>query len=1095
MGKEKEFVEKLSKTADLLKLQVFSKNLLDLDAKREAYDKNAITFTDYCSYLAKLGSVILSPSLRSRISFAKDLPDDKADPSVAQNEKFFKDPASYPNFTLMIESLEIEKKIDAKKIDIERKDLISELQKKMVKEELSELVKQSLLLRTGKITSEMFYAYLKDAAAAKKIDLSKYHDLAGYMEIVFKNSKVSAAGLFDEVSKLEKAVKGKLFASGEERELDETIGRVKVLKNLLDLRMSRKDLSYYEEHKDEITPEKLVSKLKEIAKRSRRSDAIPGAPGWQFEVAGLDFSPCTNFYDAALKRDKVLVENTIREMEKRKAQAAAFVTGGFHTQGAKELFKAKGYSYVVVTPRMTQKYDDKIYLSRMLNEQTELDKLFANSGNRLAAWTKFQQPGGELNKAFMTMAKSLEAMEKGSAETEMTGDPLVAKIKAVKTRSENLTVTMVLQNGAETTGEVHMLKNDKGISEFNIVGKISITAARQKSNLEEAKEALRRREAAAKTAEVALREESAKGPAAEKLSALSRAEALENLKQAAGVEEQKDAAAYLGEGGQEEINPQVAQAMRTSAAFRIYDAATGQYGVNDEGMQVALSVPAAQEELLREAMAVVVRNNPALEGFKIAVVAGADFSGHYGRSRQRVYLPAEILEIAAANPALGQALIEDFIEHEYLESTGIPHDDVVKALERKRPGLHQKAKVAYKLYRAKEYRDRPVPEYTKAIKIYESLVMMTKLFDTAGILSTSGAEELLKAAKRGSGVGDAVEVALSVPAAQERVRAVQRALERAEVTGAQAITKKIILAVLRSGDIAAVSRALVHLGAVVPAEAGEVKAEVIMQLLGERPANILSLMTIDRAVVGTIDLDPNTRAEIEKGLKECDEYAISETQAFDALGLVEDRKPQAVENARRWAVATAHAKNQNSGNVLDLKTVLGKIAGKETEAEIMQTLAADRNKIRHAQDNGVGTIVFANQDDIKDIPPEKLEIIKKALGITEILRAKPAALNKALREAIRQKGWQRPTVIAHADNIKYLEDVLGELAGRLLIADAAGAMKLLDEKGIKALIEAGLGAIAQQIRDGKAPLLDILDIGTGTIDEGQEAYQTLGFQA
>jgi len=361
--KEKELVEKLSGLIDVLKLKVFSKDVGELVRKRDDWDKGVMTFTGYCSYIEK----------------------------VAREQGFgekgaaaFRDPVRYPNLTAVIGSLEIERKIDAMKTGAERKALIDELQKKMVKEELSEMVKQSLYLRTGKCTSDTFYAYLKSQAASKQIEMTKYPNLAGYIDIAIMSSRVNATATNDEIDRLERVIKNKMFVTEEERDLDELSARVKVLKKLLELRMSRSDISFYGEHKKEMAIGEIVARFNKIA-LSCGGNAIPaGALG---DAISFDLSPCERFYDAALKRDAVLVEKTIDEMGKRDATAVTVVTGGFHTQGLKELFKKKGYSYVVVMPRMTRKYDDKIYLSRMLDEQSEFDKLFAHTGNRLAAWT------------------------------------------------------------------------------------------------------------------------------------------------------------------------------------------------------------------------------------------------------------------------------------------------------------------------------------------------------------------------------------------------------------------------------------------------------------------------------------------------------------------------------------------------------------------------------------------------------------------------------------------------------------------------------------------------------------------------------------
>ena len=366
IAREHAFIDKVLSVIAVLKRKIFSKAMLNLAQKRQEWDGGILQFTDYCGYI---------DNLALKHGFGE------------KGAKYFSDKKKYPNFTAVMESIDIENKINPKKIQSEREAIVSHLQKKMVKEELSELVKQSLHLRIGKITSDMFYNYLNEVVINKKIDMKKYPNLKGYMQIVKLNSVLDAGKLFGEVDRIENAIKNKMFKNREEKELDLMIKQVNIMKNLLNLRMSRRDLSFYDNNKKDMTADKLIRKVGKLAKKTGISSDLSGSIAWLKANKNIDVSVCEEFYKAALARDKVLVENTIKEMGRTKANAVAVVSGGFHTQGMKELFKGKGYSYVVVTPRMTKAYNDKIYLSRMLNKQTEFDKIFGATGTRLSAWT------------------------------------------------------------------------------------------------------------------------------------------------------------------------------------------------------------------------------------------------------------------------------------------------------------------------------------------------------------------------------------------------------------------------------------------------------------------------------------------------------------------------------------------------------------------------------------------------------------------------------------------------------------------------------------------------------------------------------------
>jgi len=362
LEKENAFIEKLSTLVDTLKTKVFSAAVKQMMEMRDKWDNNAVTFAEYCSYI-------------DQVARENGLGEKGADR--------FMDPKAYPNFTKVLEAIQIEKKIDIKKIETERTACVDQIQKKMVKEELAELVRQSINFRVGKATSEMFYAYLRDTAAAKQIDLAKFPNLTGYMDIVALNSAVKAGELFEEVDRIEQEIKEKMLAGSDEKQLDRTMKEVRLMKNLIDLRLSRREYDTYINRRSEITPAQILTKLEKIADNEGMRDTVAGTLAWLSENKDVDMDACEKFYEAAVKRDTVLVQNTLREMDARRSGAAVVVTGGFHTQGMKELFKAKGYSYVVVMPRMVQAHDEKIYLARMLDKESEFDKLFAASGRRL----------------------------------------------------------------------------------------------------------------------------------------------------------------------------------------------------------------------------------------------------------------------------------------------------------------------------------------------------------------------------------------------------------------------------------------------------------------------------------------------------------------------------------------------------------------------------------------------------------------------------------------------------------------------------------------------------------------------------------------
>ena len=58
------------------------------------------------------------------------------------------------------------------------------------------------------------------------------------------------------------------------------------------------------------------------------------------------------FYDVAQKRDGT-IDQHIRDFRESKEEAAVLVFGGFHTSAIKDMLRQQGFSYVVISPRIT----------------------------------------------------------------------------------------------------------------------------------------------------------------------------------------------------------------------------------------------------------------------------------------------------------------------------------------------------------------------------------------------------------------------------------------------------------------------------------------------------------------------------------------------------------------------------------------------------------------------------------------------------------------------------------------------------------------------------------------------------------------------
>jgi hypothetical protein len=74
------------------------------------------------------------------------------------------------------------------------------------------------------------------------------------------------------------------------------------------------------------------------------------------------------FYDLAGQRDEIFVKKTAERMEKDDVKLSALVAGGFHTPKLTRLLADNGYSYIVISPKVTTPTDEELYRSSLKEE-------------------------------------------------------------------------------------------------------------------------------------------------------------------------------------------------------------------------------------------------------------------------------------------------------------------------------------------------------------------------------------------------------------------------------------------------------------------------------------------------------------------------------------------------------------------------------------------------------------------------------------------------------------------------------------------------------------------------------------------------------
>ncbi|OGW70200.1 MAG: hypothetical protein A2036_03615 [Omnitrophica bacterium GWA2_50_21] len=178
---------------------------------------------------------------------------------------------------------------------------------------------------TGRSDAASFLKYLIGFSAekGKNLKLSPIlRQLLGYADTL---ATIKGTKLFVELEDVLNDIEEGLITKKEEREISERYKKIIILKNLAALELTREELAQF-------------SKTPEVYQELIRDRSL--------------LLPATDFYRLALRRDSVLHENLERLMRDQQVKTAIVLAGGFHSDGFTATMKERGYSYVMITPRI-----------------------------------------------------------------------------------------------------------------------------------------------------------------------------------------------------------------------------------------------------------------------------------------------------------------------------------------------------------------------------------------------------------------------------------------------------------------------------------------------------------------------------------------------------------------------------------------------------------------------------------------------------------------------------------------------------------------------------------------------------------------------
>ncbi|MBU1784681.1 MAG: hypothetical protein KKG95_05025, partial [Candidatus Omnitrophica bacterium] len=236
-----EGIEALERELKEIGKVVYNKPLRMFNYKSARHREGVLSFSRYWDYISALAKEkpLLDSSVIPDLSVipAKLVPD--SDRGAGIHEK-----PAYKNIEKVILSAKLEKTINFREANAERKALIDVLSGRLTRERIERLVLESIAFKKGEISRGAFHRYLVDLAREERIDSAPYENLIKFTRYITVYERVDLARLSQEVEALEEKTREALFLTEEERALYDLDEKTRLLKGLFKVELDNKSLAH-----------------------------------------------------------------------------------------------------------------------------------------------------------------------------------------------------------------------------------------------------------------------------------------------------------------------------------------------------------------------------------------------------------------------------------------------------------------------------------------------------------------------------------------------------------------------------------------------------------------------------------------------------------------------------------------------------------------------------------------------------------------------------------------------------------------------------------------------------------------------------------
>ena len=374
---------------DGLASKVFSPDLRKLLGEWKKFEKGNREFMPYVRALGAESKRILGVDL---------------DSLMAQVE--------WPQITRLLVLQSLEKELNEEKSLAEKGDLVRFLKEKHASVKLIEAVENfqdqrvNVLLaeseqKAGPVQPRNLMEQLVTEAGSQGFYFDNYPNFSRYAGYLILKSELDPKGLFTEIQTLFASILDELAKTPRQKTLLELFRDEELVRKLLNLELTRKNWQEALQRGGLLSMDSMVTRLKDIGTAVAKESSLPLTnfetkqvnPKFRAEVIDVQ-TAAYDFYEAARKREDAFYQKIDTVMREGALSKAVLITGGFHTDGITELLREHQVSYGILTPRLSEKSDEHLYRSVMLqNKASNFELSYLEAVSRLQ---RFIAQGGQV---------------------------------------------------------------------------------------------------------------------------------------------------------------------------------------------------------------------------------------------------------------------------------------------------------------------------------------------------------------------------------------------------------------------------------------------------------------------------------------------------------------------------------------------------------------------------------------------------------------------------------------------------------------------------------------------------------------------------